>query len=76
MHIVFPVQLIHAPGVKEDDANKDVNRPLLGKPETQFEATNVNAIQLIHQQNSESVGTHEPDNHAGRNQPEIGAPIS
>ena len=69
MNIKLLVDSVHAPGVEEDQRNENVNRTLLGEPETQFEAADANLVQLLDQQYAEAVGTDEPDKKAGCNEP-------
>ena len=38
MNVEFTVKFIHFAGIEKDQANEDVNRTLLGKPETKLVA--------------------------------------
>eukprot|EP00462_Mataza_sp_D1_P001011 CAMPEP_0175092086 /NCGR_PEP_ID=MMETSP0086_2-20121207/2269_1 /TAXON_ID=136419 /ORGANISM="Unknown Unknown, Strain D1" /LENGTH=52 /DNA_ID=CAMNT_0016364913 /DNA_START=53 /DNA_END=211 /DNA_ORIENTATION=+ len=40
---MFFIELVHAPGVKEDQRQKDENRALLGEPEPKIGAADRNA---------------------------------
>ena len=44
MDIIFSVHFVHAPGVEENEADKDVNRALLCEPEAQLETSDANLI--------------------------------
>ena len=44
MHVMIFVYLVHAPGIEEDQYDKDVDRALLGEPETKLEAAKTNSI--------------------------------
>jgi hypothetical protein len=54
VHVVFSVHLVHAPGIKEDQGDEYVDRPLLGKPESQLETAYSYRIQLIDQENTKA----------------------
>jgi hypothetical protein len=69
MNIELLVDAIHAPGVEEYQRDENVDRTLLGKPETQLKAADADMIKLLDQQNAEAVGTDEPDEKAGCNEP-------
>jgi len=55
MHVVFAIEAIHAPGVKEDQQHKNVYRSLLRKPKSQLKSADANRVQFIDEQNAESV---------------------
>ena len=75
MHVEFLIEPIHAPGVKENKNDEDVDRPLLGEPETQLETADANLVELLDQQYTESIRTDEPDREASGDEPEISPPI-
>lgn len=75
VNVELPVQFVHSPSIKEDQYNEYVNRSLLGKPEPQSETADANRVELVNQQNAESVRTNKPDDHAAKKQLQIGFPI-
>jgi hypothetical protein len=75
MHIEFAVDLIHTPGIKENQCNKHVDRALLRKPEAQLKTTKTNVIELLDEDHAEAERTDKPDKKAGRDESEIGAPV-
>ena len=75
MDIELAIDVVHAPGVKEDQRNEDVDLALLGEPETELEATNADAIQLFDEENAETVGAGKPDDEANEDEPQIRSPI-
>ena len=75
MDVVLAVDFVHAPGVEENEAYEDVNGSLLGEPEAELKATDAHFIELIDQQDAESVGADEPDDQAANNKAQIGPPV-
>ena len=75
MDVVEPVQMIHSPGIEKDQYDERIDGTLLGKPETKFEATNANGVQLIDEQDAEPVRTNKPYNHAAKKEPQISLPV-
>jgi len=70
-----PIEMIHAPGVEEDQRDKDVDRSLLREPEAELEAADANGIELLDQQDAESVRANEPDDHAAQYEPQVSLPV-
>lgn len=66
VNVELEIHLVHTPGVEKDQEDKDVDRTLLCKPESQLESAKPYAIQLIDEQNAEAVRANEPDNHAAK----------
>lgn len=60
MHIEFLIEAIHQAHINKNKCHEDVNGALLGKPETQFKASESDTIQPIDEQNPESIGDEEP----------------
>ena len=75
MHVEATVQPVHAPGVEKDQHDEDVDRALLGKPETEFEAAETNAVELFDEQDAETVGADEPDQETQAHEPQVGPPV-
>ena len=75
MYVMIFVYLVHAPGIEEDQYDKDVDRALLGEPETKLEAANTNSIELVNQQYAEHVRTNKPDGKANPDKSKIAPPI-
>jgi hypothetical protein len=75
MDIELAIDVVHAPGIKENQGNEDVDRALLRKPETELEAADADAIQLFDEENAETVGAGEPDDEANENEPQIRSPV-
>ena len=71
----MPIEMVHAPGVEEDQGNEDVDRSLLCEPEAELEAAEANGIELLDQQDAESVRANEPDDHAAQYEPQVGLPV-
>jgi hypothetical protein len=44
VNVEFAIELVHTPGVEEDQKDKGIYRSLLCKPEPKFVATQANAI--------------------------------
>jgi hypothetical protein len=61
MQIEFPVEFIHPAGVEKNQADKHIDRTLLGKPEAQFVTTNVYGIEWLDQDNAKKIGHDKPD---------------
>ena len=47
MHIKTPVDLMHAPRIKEDQCDENIDRPLLREPEAELEATDADLVHLL-----------------------------
>jgi hypothetical protein len=75
MNIELTIQMIHAPGIKENQHQEDINRTLLGEPETELETRDLDMIQLIDQQDAETVGHYKPDTQTGQKQAQIRLPV-
>jgi len=75
VNIILNVHFVHAPGVEEDQGNKNIDGALLGKPESQFESAHANGIKLIYEQDAEAIGTNKPDDHAAGKKPQVRLPI-
>jgi hypothetical protein len=57
---VFAVELVHPPGVEEDQRQEDEDRALLGEPEAQIGAADFDARQQRAQQDAEPEETRAP----------------
>jgi hypothetical protein len=75
MDVELSIDVIHAPGVKEDQRNEDVDRALLGEPETELEATNADTIQLFDKKYAEAIRAGKPDDEANEDEPQIRSPV-
>ena len=75
MDIELAIDMVHAPGVEKDQRDEDVDGALLGKPESELEATDANAIQLFDEENAEAKRAGEPDDEAKEDEPQIRSPI-
>jgi hypothetical protein len=75
MDIELAIDMVHAPGVEEDQRNEDVDGALLCEPETELEAANADAIQLFDKEYTEAVGAGKPDDEADSDEAQIGAPV-
>jgi hypothetical protein len=75
MYVMIAVDAIHTPGVKENQQYKDVDRPLLRKPEPELKTANTYRVQFVDEKDAESVGTDEPDREAKSDQPQVGTPV-
>jgi DNA-binding transcriptional LysR family regulator len=75
MDIELSIDVVHAPGIKEDQRNEDVDGALLGEPETELEATDADAIQLFDKEYAEAVRAGKPDDEADENEPQIRSPV-
>ena len=69
------IQGIHANRVVEDQDQKDVNRSLLGKPESKIGSANGNGAQQRPQDDPEAERDERPDDQANRHQTQISAPV-
>jgi hypothetical protein len=47
MYVMLAINSVHSPGIKEDQQHKDVDRPLLRKPEPKFESTDTNCVEFL-----------------------------
>jgi hypothetical protein len=65
MNIKFLIDAVHPPGVEKNQGDKDINRSLLREPEAELKSANSNVIQLVDQQDTESIRTDEPYGEAG-----------
>jgi hypothetical protein len=52
MYIILLINLVHLPGIDEDQHNEDVDGSLLGEPESQSEPEKPELIEKIYQQDS------------------------
>jgi hypothetical protein len=75
MDIELAIDVVHAPGIKEDQGNENVDRALLGKPETELKAADADTIQLFDEENAETVGAGEPDDEANEDESQIRSPV-
>jgi hypothetical protein len=75
MNVMIAINAIHAPGVKENQQHKDVNRALLRKPETKLKPTDSNRIELLDEEYAETERDREPDRETQCDKLEIGAPV-
>ena len=75
MHIELAIDAIHAPGIEENQCNKDINRALLSEPESELESADADGIQLFDEQNAETVGTDKPDSEANTDKAKISSPV-
>ena len=75
VHVEFLVVMIHAPGIKEDQYDEDVDGTLLSEPEAQPKPAYTYAVQLLDEQDPESVGADEPDDQAAEHEPQIRLPV-
>ena len=58
--MILPVQPVHELNIDQNDQYKGIDRPLLSKPESQFEATQPEAVQLVHQHDAKQERNCEP----------------
>jgi hypothetical protein len=70
------IKAVHLPHVNKDQNDKDVNGSLLGKPETQLEAEEVELIEEVDDQDAKDERNQEPDTEQYQHQPEICAPVA
>jgi len=76
MHIVLVVDVIHSPRVEEDEQDENIDRSLLGKPETQLKPADAYGVELFDEQDAKDVRGDEPHAEANSDEPQIGTPIS
>ena len=59
----LPVETVHHKHVNSDQKNKDVNAPLLGKPEAELDPRSgqIDLVELVNKQNSTPVGHDKPN---------------
>jgi hypothetical protein len=74
-YVKFLVQLVHPSHIEKYEGNEYVDGSLLCKPESQFEAANMDAIELIHKEDSESIAHNEPDGHQNEQEAQVFLPI-
>jgi hypothetical protein len=74
--IELAIDAIHAPGIKEYQRNKDIDRTLLREPETELKAANADVIQLLDEKHAKAVGTDEPDDQTECDEAQVGTPVS
>jgi hypothetical protein len=72
---VLPVKAIHESDVDEDQRDKDVNRSLLGEPESELETGDLYSIELVHEENPATKGRTEPNCEKDRQVAEIPMPV-
>jgi hypothetical protein len=75
MDVMFAIDTIHSPGVEKDQQHEDVDRSLLRKPEPELKSADTNCVEFLDEKNAESVGTHEPDEEAQTDEPQVGTPV-
>ncbi len=75
MHVVFPVEFLHIGIVDKDQAYKDIDGSLLGKPKTKRESSNLNGIEGFYKENPAAIGNHSPDNQKKRHESHVLLPI-
>ena len=75
LHAELAVKCIHANGVPEDQREEGKDGSLLGKPETERVAADLELVKKIHQQNPATERHREPDKQAAGHQTEIGLPV-
>jgi len=61
MNIELDVQVVHAPGVIKDLPDKEVNGPLVRKPETQWVTTQVKLVKKFDKQNTRPERHQKPE---------------
>jgi hypothetical protein len=76
MDVMFAVDAIHSPGVEKYQQHKDVDRSLLRKPESELKSADSNFVELFDEKNAKTIGTHEPNNEAQTDEPQVGSPVS
>lgn len=58
---IFGIELIHFSNVDEDQNHESDNRPLLGKPESDWETSHTKLIKEVDKDDSSPVGHQEPN---------------
>lgn len=75
IHLKFLVQLVHQAHVDKDQDDKDIDRALLGKPETQFETAQPDMVQRIGKQNAAPIRNHKPDGEQDQQVSKVTLPV-
>ena len=58
---VLLIQSVHQPHIDEYQDNEDVDRTLLGKPKSEFEATYSDGVELVNEQNAAAIRYYKPN---------------
>ena len=61
MHVELAIKRVQAGSVKENQDDKDVDRPLLGEPEAEAHTTDTDGVECIGKNDPEAVRDDEPD---------------
>jgi hypothetical protein len=61
VYVEFAIDVAHLLRVPEDQCDKDVHRALLGEPEAERIAAQMNAVQQVCEQNAGTERNQEPD---------------
>ena len=69
------VDPIHEERIQKRQNNEDKDRPLLGKPKTQWETTEMNLVEGLHEDNTEEIGDHKPDGKEHEHQTDVLMPM-
>ena len=72
---VLFVEPLHQHRVDENQDDKDVDRPLLGEPESEREAAEVELVEGFDEHDAETEGDDKPHGEQHGHQAEIRAPI-
>ncbi len=75
INVEFFVQSIHQPDIHKNKDDKDEDRSLLSKPETQLKATYPDLVKDINQQDAESERGDEPNGQKNCQISEVFLPI-
>jgi hypothetical protein len=75
VNIKFFVQLIHAVDIDEYQDYKNIDGALLGKPETKFESSDFEIVQLFDQKDAKSKGNCKPNQEQKKKGDEVLFPI-
>ena len=61
VHVVFSIQAVHQPHIDGDQNNEDVHGALVGHPETELEAADPDAVELVGEKDRTAKGNKGPD---------------
>lgn len=71
----FTIQLLHPNGVKKNKENKYKNGTLLPHPEAEWEAGDLNPVQLFHKENTGTERDCKPHGHEDEHYLDVGLPV-
>jgi hypothetical protein len=76
MDIMLAINAIHSPGIEKDQQYEYVDRSLLREPESELKSADTNRVELLDEENTEPVGTHEPNDEAKSDESQVSSPVS